>query len=196
MVMSCTPRRRLSDLTIVLPSSPTFHSSPPYRVLGGGLKRSSEETFLESSCASTSRPGGVCALLKRQRSSSCPFLGADHHVMAAWGQRLFSRGAAASKSTTSVDAFGVDFTAASAPLLWVWDFDLTILRIHSYGSRIRAEVRHTTHVFPAKFSSEPTRSRTSRLNALPPNPIFRRRFSATLVAASGLTACQRAVRSR
>jgi hypothetical protein len=111
-----TPSRRLSDLTIVLPSSPTFHSSPPYRVLGGGLKRSSEETFLESSCTSTSRPGGICALLKRQRWSSCPFLGADHHVMAAaW--------MAASKSTTSVDAFGVDFTAASAPLCYVFDFD-------------------------------------------------------------------------
>lgn len=31
------------------------------------------------------------------------------------------------------------FDPETAPLLWVWDFDQTILSIHSYGQRIKAE---------------------------------------------------------
>lgn len=36
------------------------------------------------------------------------------------------------------NAFGLDLRAKGAPLLYVFDFDQTILAIHSFGSRIRA----------------------------------------------------------
>jgi len=35
--------------------------------------------------------------------------------------------------------FGIDFGSPEAPKIYVFDFDQTILRIHSYGSRIKAD---------------------------------------------------------
>jgi len=51
--------------------------------------------------------------------------------------------------------FGLNFGAEGAPLLYVFDFDQTILRIHSFGSRIRPEVRRSRRVamFPAEVDS-------------------------------------------
>jgi hypothetical protein len=118
--MSVTPRgpdRRLTELTIVLPASP-----PPPR----SLKRfASDEHLLD---------GHV--VLKASRS--CNSLFPTEDMSSSWGQ-LFSRGAPADAATRA--SLGVDLNAACAPLLYVFDFDQTILRIHSYGSRIRAEVR-------------------------------------------------------
>jgi len=118
--MSVTPRgpdRRLTDLTIVLPASP-----PPCSLARG--KRFANELL----------DGHV--VLKASRSCNSLFPTED---MSSWGQ-LFSRGGPADASSRAT-SLGVDLNAACAPLLYVFDFDQTILRIHSYGSRIRAEVR-------------------------------------------------------
>eukprot|EP00959_Pyramimonas_sp_CCMP1952_P418265 8762479-Pyramimonas_sp.AAC.2 len=42
-------------------------------------------------------------------------------------------------TTTATMDFGIDFQSPVAPILYVFDFDQTILRIHSFGSRIKAQ---------------------------------------------------------
>ena len=58
----------------------------------------------------------------------------------------------------SSNVFGLNFRATGAPLLYVFDFDQTILAIHSFGSRIREHVgpRHHASQPPLSLYDRPT----------------------------------------
>eukprot|EP00238_Polyblepharides_amylifera_P004526 CAMPEP_0196579928 /NCGR_PEP_ID=MMETSP1081-20130531/25795_1 /TAXON_ID=36882 /ORGANISM="Pyramimonas amylifera, Strain CCMP720" /LENGTH=139 /DNA_ID=CAMNT_0041899653 /DNA_START=20 /DNA_END=436 /DNA_ORIENTATION=+ len=56
----------------------------------------------------------------------------------SWKDRCF--GSSTTKNQHSkINPFGLNPHGNDAPLLFVFDFDLTILRVHSFGSRIKVE---------------------------------------------------------
>lgn len=75
----------------------------------------------------------------------------DSDSMTSWAKHLFgnnkkqttdatrTRSGETSASHPLFGTFGLNLDSKSAPLMYVFDFDQTILEIHSYGSRIRAE---------------------------------------------------------